>query len=57
MGKGVAVFDQYMWFAKDSRLDWFNLEDDIPICLVWRAENTNPLIRLFCDCMAQLMNP
>ena len=57
MGKGVAVFDQYMWFAKDPRLDWFNLEDDIPICLVWRAENTNPLIRLFCDCMAQLMNP
>ena len=49
LGEGISVFDQYMRFSSDPRLDWFNLEDDIPICLVWRRENRNPLIRLFSD--------
>ena len=52
----MAVFDQYMWFGSDPRLDWFNLEDDIPICIVWRNGNRNPLIRLFSDSMIQIMN-
>lgn len=56
LGEGVAVFDQYMRFVNDPRLDWFNLEDDIPICVVWRNGNRNPLIRLFSDSMIQIMN-
>ena len=56
LGEGVAVFDQYMRFVNDPRLDWFNLEDDIPICIVWKNGNRNPLIRLFSDFIIQIMN-
>jgi DNA-binding transcriptional LysR family regulator len=55
MGDGVAVFDQYMRFRDDPRLDYFNLEDNIPICVLWDQRNQNPLIRLFADSMVELM--
>lgn len=55
LGEGVTVFDQYMRFSSDPRLDWLNLEDDIPICLVWNKGNSNPLIRLFADIMIRAM--
>ena len=55
MGEGVAVFDQYMGFGEDPRLTWLNLEDDIPICLVWSAGNRNPLIELFADALTRAM--
>jgi len=55
LGEGVSVFDQYMHFSKDPRLDWFNLEDDIPICLVWNQGNPNPLIRLFAETLTRTM--
>ncbi len=51
LGEGVTVFDPYMRFADDPRLTWFNLEDDIPVCVVWSKHNRNPLIRLFADAM------
>ena len=51
LGEGVTVFDPYMRFADDPRLTWFNLEDDIPVCVVWSEHNRNPLIRLFADAM------
>lgn len=57
LGEGVTVFDQYMRFSNDPRLDWFNLEDDIPICLVWNEGNRNPLIRLFADTLVRAMAP
>lgn len=53
MGDGVSVFDEYMWFQKDSRLTWCHLDDLIPICIVWRRSNQNPLIRLFAEVMLQ----
>ena len=55
LGEGVTVFDQYVRFSGDPRLDWFNLEDDIPICLVWNEGNRNPLIRLFADTLIRGM--
>jgi DNA-binding transcriptional LysR family regulator len=55
MGDGVAVFDQYIRFREDSRLTYYSLEDDIPICIVWNQRNQNPLIHLFADTMAKLM--
>ena len=55
LGDGVAVFDQYMRFRNDPRLTCFNLEDDIPICVLWDQHNQNPLIRLFADTMTELM--
>ena len=55
LGEGVAVFDQYMRFGNDPRLTWLNLEDDIPICVVWSKINQNPLIRLFAEVMEQAM--
>lgn len=55
LGEGVAVFDQYMRFRDDPRLTYYNLEDHIPICIVWNQRNQNPLIRLFADSMAELM--
>jgi DNA-binding transcriptional LysR family regulator len=55
MGDGVAVFDQYVRFREDPRLTYYNLEDDIPLCVVWSQRNQNPLIHLFADTMAKLM--
>lgn len=55
LGEGVTVFDQYVRFSRDARLDWFNLEDDIPVCLVWSEGNSNPLIHLFADSMTEHM--
>lgn len=49
MGQGITVFDQYMYFKDDPRLDHFRLEDSIPICAAWRNSNKNPLIRLFAE--------
>ena len=57
LGEGVAVFDQYMRFSGDPRLDWYNLKDDIPICLVWNRNNHNPLTHMFGAALAQIMNP
>lgn len=57
LGEGVTVFDPYMRFANDPRLTWFNLEDDIPVCVVWSKHNPNPLIRLFADSMEKALNP
>ncbi len=55
LGDGVTVFDQYMRFQDDPRLTYYNLEDHIPICIVWKQKNQNPLIRLFADSMTELM--
>ena len=55
MGEGVAVFDPYMRFSTGPRLTSFNLEDDIPICLLWSQANQNPLIRLFADALVTEM--
>lgn len=55
LGDGVAVFDQYMRFRDDPRLTYYNLEDHIPICVVWSQRNQNPLIRLFADSMIESM--
>ena len=57
LGEGVTVFDPYMRFSNDPRLTWFNLEDDIPVCVVWSRHNPNPLIRLFADSMEKALNP
>jgi DNA-binding transcriptional LysR family regulator len=57
MGDGVAVFDQYIRFQDDPRLTYYNLEDDIPICIVWNQRNQNPLIHLFAETMLHLMEP
>lgn len=56
LGEGVTVFDPYMRFANDPRLTWFNLEDDIPVCVVWSKHNPNPLIHLFADSMERALN-
>ena len=53
MGDGVSVFDEYMQFQNDPRLTWCHLDDQIPICIVWRRSNQNPLIRLFVEVMLQ----
>lgn len=53
MGDGVSVFDEYMDFRKDPRLTWCHLDDRIPICIVWKRANQNPLIRLFAEVMLQ----
>ncbi len=57
MGDGVAVFDQYMRFRNDPRLTSLDLDDRIPICVVWNRHNRNPLIRLFADAMTALFSP
>lgn len=51
LGEGITVFDQLMRFSGDPRLTWFNLEDDIPVCVAWSKHNPNPLIHLFADAM------
>lgn len=53
MGDGVAVFDQYMRFAKDPRLTWLNMGDQIPVCVVSDRKNTNPLIRSFVEILTR----
>ncbi len=55
LGEGVTVFDPYMRFANDPRLTWFNLEDDIPVCVVWSKHNPNPLLHLFADSMERAL--
>ncbi len=55
LGEGVTVFDPYMRFSNDPRLTWFNLEDDIPVCVVWSRHNPNPLIHLFADSMEKAL--
>jgi DNA-binding transcriptional LysR family regulator len=55
MGDGVAVFDQYMRFRDDPRLTYFDLEDQIPVCVLWKQSNRNPLIRVFAETMTALM--
>ena len=55
LGDGIAVFDQYMRFRDDPRLTSYNLDDHIPICIVWNQHNQNPLIRVFADAMIELM--
>jgi len=49
LGEGIAVFDQYMYFRDDPRLEFCRLEDSIPICAAWNRRNKNPLIRLFAE--------
>ncbi len=55
LGEGVTVFDPYMRFSNDSRLTFFNLEDDIPVCVAWSKHNPNPLIHLFADAMEKAL--
>ena len=55
LGEGVTVFDPYMRFSNDPRLTWFNLEDDIPVCVAWSKQNTNPLLHLFADAMEKAL--
>lgn len=53
MGDGVSVFDEYMGFQRYNQLTWCHLDDRIPICIVWKRSNQNPLIRLFAEVMLQ----
>lgn len=53
MGDGTGVFDEYMYFHEDPRLDKCKLTENIPICAVWLKRNQNPLIRLFAESMAK----
>lgn len=55
LGEGVTVFDPYMRFSNDPRLTFFNLEDDIPVCVAWSKHNPNPLIHLFADAMEKAL--
>lgn len=49
MGDGFTVFDQYMHFRNDTRLDYFPMEDRIPICIVQNKGKSNPLIQMFAE--------
>lgn len=49
MGDGFSVFDEFMWLADDPQLTWLRLEDMIPMCMVWKKSNRNPLIYLLAD--------
>lgn len=55
LGEGVTVFDPYMRFSNDPRLTFFNLEDDIPVCVAWSKHDPNPLIHLFADAMEKAL--
>ena len=51
MGRGVAVFDRFMRFRIDERLDYFDLNDPMPMCLVYKISDHNPLIHYFAELM------
>ncbi len=49
MGDGFTVFDQYVHWRDEPRLTYYRLDDMIPICIVWRKNDHNPLIGLLAD--------
>lgn len=53
MGDGISVFDEYMGLQRYDQLTWCHLDDRIPICIVWKRSNQNPLIRLFAETVFQ----
>ncbi len=53
MGEGVAVFDERMWMGRDPRLTWIRMEDMVPLCMIWRESDPNPLIHLLAETMTQ----
>lgn len=55
MGKGTAVFDEYMRFRDDPRLTYISLYEPIPLCVVRRKGDANPLIPYFAESFRQLI--
>jgi DNA-binding transcriptional LysR family regulator len=49
LGEGFGVFDQYMAFRNDPRLTWYHMEDLIPICMVWKKRDQNPLLPIVAE--------
>lgn len=53
MGDGFTVIDQYTYWRQEPRLTYCPMEDQIPICVVWRRDDHNPLIELLTDTLAR----
>jgi hypothetical protein len=49
LGEGFSVFDQHMLFHNDPRLTWCRMEDMIPICMVWKKRDQNPLLPIVAE--------
>jgi DNA-binding transcriptional LysR family regulator len=49
LGEGFSVFDQHMAFRDDPRLTWCHMEDLIPICMVWKKRDQNPLLPIVAE--------
>lgn len=53
IGDGFTVIDQYTYWRNEPRLAFCPMEDRIPICIVWREGDHNPLIELLTDTLAR----
>ncbi len=49
LGEGFTPMDEKMFFAKDERLISVFAEEEIPLSIVCRKDNQNPLIRLLTE--------
>lgn len=49
MGDGFCAFDDRVWMAQDPILCQVALGERIPVCVVCKRENHDPLIRLLAD--------
>lgn len=50
LGEGFTPMDERMFFAKDERLYSVSTDEKIPLSIVCRKDNQNPLIRLLAEC-------
>ncbi len=49
MGEGFCAFDDQVLMAQDPLLCRVTLGEKIPVCVVWKRQNQDPLIRLLAE--------
>lgn len=56
MGEGFCAFDNHMIFRHDPLVCHIDLDEKIPICIVWKQQNQSPLLPILADELKKVLH-